>query len=149
MAKPSTANTLQHTQYAADVDAGIADIDVTVGNAGRDQDRGWFIGQFVNPALGFRHCNDVEIKWGVHPPGDVRSKGWSLNRTSTTISILIKGEIYISFRVGDREKSVCLKEQGDYVIFPPGVQHTWHSDVETLVLTVRTPSVPDDQEHFE
>ena len=122
---------------------------VYAGNANYDGDSGWFVGQFVAPEVGLRRQEDVEIKWGVHPAGDMRGKGWSLNRTSTTISILVEGEIYISFLEGESEKTVHLKRQGDYVICTPGVYHTWYSDQEAVVITIRTPSVNDDQRHLE
>jgi hypothetical protein len=121
---------------------------ITVGNAGEDQDRGWFVGQFVSPAGGLRSRDDIEIKWAVHPAGDVRARGWSLNRTATTIAILLEGSLVILFRGSGWERKVELVRKGDYVIFNPGVEHTWYSEVDSLVLTIRTPSVQDDQEHF-
>ena len=121
---------------------------ITVGNAHVDQDRGWFIGQFMGPEQGLRKRDDIEIKWGVHPAGDVRANGWSLNRTSTTISILIEGSFIALFRGPGWQQEVTLKRKGDYVIFREGVEHSWHSEVDSLVLTIRTPSVKDDQEHF-
>jgi len=66
---------------------------VTVGNASDDQDKGWFIGQFVSLEYGLRQSGDIEIKWGV--------------------------------------------------------EHSWYSEVDSLVLTIRTPSVQNDQEHFD
>jgi len=121
---------------------------ITVGNASDDQDRGWFIGHFVGPEYGLRKRDDIEIKWGVHPAGDVRANGWSLNHTATTISILIEGSLVALFRGPGWRQEVTLKRKGDYVIFREGVQHSWYSEVDSLVLTIRTPSVKDDQEHF-
>lgn len=121
--------------------------DITVGNASEDQDHGWFIGQFVRQEHGLRKRHDIEIKWGVHPAGDIRANGWSLNRTSTTISILIEGSLVALFRGHGWRQEVTLKRKGDYVIFREGVEHSWYSEVDSLVLTIRTPSVKDDQEH--
>src|SRR5437016_14455043 len=61
------------------------------GNAPADQVRGsgWFIGQFVPPELGLRRQTDVEVKWGLHPDGEKRSRTWA-NRNGTTISVLIR-----------------------------------------------------------
>ena len=122
---------------------------VTVGNASDDQDSGWFVGQFVSPEYGLRQSDDIEIKWGVHPAGDVRPNGWSLNRTSTTIAILLEGRFVTLFRGTGWEQEVKLERKGDYVIFKAGVEHSWYSEVDSLVLTIRTPSLQDDQEHFD
>ena len=85
---------------------------------------------------------------GILAAGDIRANGWSLNRTSTTISILIEGSLVALFRGPGWRQEVTLKRKGDYVIFREGVEHSWYSEVESLVLTIRTPSVKDDQEHF-
>lgn len=121
---------------------------VTVGNAETDQFQGWFIGQFVDADGGLRSRQDIEVKWGVHPAGETRPKGWSLTRSATTISILIEGAVVTRFRGPGWQREVKLEHKGDYVIFEPGVEHTWHNDVDALVLTIRTPSVEDDQENF-
>jgi len=123
--------------------------DITYGNADDDQDRGWFIGHFISSESGLRSREDVEIKWGVHPAGDVRPKGWSLNRAATTISILLEGSLVTLFRGTGWTKEVRLERKGDYVIFNPGVEHLWYSDVDSLVLTIRTPSIQSDQEHID
>ena len=130
--------------------AGDAEVqNITVGNAVEDGKRGWFIGQFVPPAGELRKRDDIEIKWGVHPAGDVRARGWSIYRAATTITILLEGVFVILLRGPGWKREVKLERKGDYVIFKPGVEHSWHSEVDSLVLTIRTPSIPDDQENFE
>ncbi|MGE5269706.1 MAG: signal peptidase I [Thiohalocapsa sp.] len=112
------------------------------GNAGRDQVRGsgWFIGQFVPPALGLRHQDDVEIKWQVHPDGDARPQAWATGH-ATTISVLIRGCLRATFEIGETPQTVVLEREGDYVIYSPQTVHTWQAVGETVVLTVRFPSV--------
>jgi hypothetical protein len=112
------------------------------GNATADQVRssGWFIGQFVPPELGLRSQTEVELKWGVHPDGDRRPSPWA-NRNGTTISVLIEGVLRVTFHVDGTQKEVTLKTKGDYVVFGPEVVHSWEAIGDTIVLSVRFPSV--------
>ncbi len=117
------------------------------GNAKADDVRGsgWFVGQFVAPELGARRQTDVELKWGVHPAGEKRSRPWAAGH-GTTISVLVEGRLKITFHVaGTQEEAtqeeVTLATQGDYVIFGPETVHSWEAIDEAIVLTVRFPSV--------
>lgn len=124
--------------------------DVVVGNALSDQLRGWFVGQFLAPNTGLRHRHDVELKWGIHRSGERRNNGWSTNRTATTISILLEGIFVIETKtMGGGVSQTTLRDQGDYIIIKPGVPHSWYSVTDTVILTVRTPSVPNDQVHHD
>lgn len=112
------------------------------GNAALDQvrDTGWFVGQFVPPELGLRHQTGVELKWGVHKDGERRSHPWA-NGNATTISILIRGALRVEFHLGGALQVALLQNEGDYVVFEPDVVHSWEATGETLVLSVRFPSV--------
>ena len=112
------------------------------GNAASDQIRetGWFVGQFVPAELGLRHQTDVELKWGLHPSGERRVHPWAQGH-GTTISILIYGTLRVEFQTGSTPQVVTMQRQGDYVAYGPKVVHTWEAIGETLVLTVRFPSV--------
>ncbi|MEV6105389.1 signal peptidase I [Streptomyces sp. NPDC051940] len=109
-----------------------------VGHAGRDAalDRGWLLGHFKD-AGDPRHSEDVEIKWGVHPKGDERAR-WATAEVRTALLVLISGR----FRLDFPDRSVVLAEQGDYVVWGKGVDHSWQAEEESVVLTVRWPSVP-------
>ncbi|GAA3674003.1 hypothetical protein GCM10022224_042910 [Nonomuraea antimicrobica] len=111
---------------------------VYVGNAGADAagDRGWLLGHFKPPGDP-RHSADVEIKWGVHPPGDERAE-WVRGEHRTALLVLIGGR----FRVELPGRSVLLSEPGDYVVWGRGVDHSWRAEEASTVLTVRWPSVP-------
>ncbi|MFJ6995174.1 signal peptidase I [Streptomyces sp. NPDC003090] len=111
---------------------------VYVGNAGKDAplDRGWILGHFKHPGDP-RHSGDVEIKWGVHPRGD-RRLAWVRGEERTTVLVLVSGR----FRVELPGRHVVLEEQGDYVVWGRGVDHSWYAEEESVVLTVRWPSVP-------
>ena len=113
------------------------------GNAAVDQVRGtgWFLGQFVPPEMGLRHQTDVELKWAIHPDGDRRVNGAEANRNATTISVLIRGTLRTTFEVNGTARVVTLKKQGDYVIFGPKIVHSWEALGETVVLSVRFPSI--------
>lgn len=111
------------------------------GNAATESQpfRGWFVGRFVPERFGLRATENIEVKWGAHEAGE-RQTEWSLNRTATTISILLRGRDKISFPDGD----AVLEQEGDYVIWGPGIPHRWHALTDCVVLTVRWPSVLDD-----
>ncbi|MFI7421815.1 signal peptidase I [Nonomuraea sp. NPDC049684] len=111
---------------------------VYVGNANIDAagDRGWLLGHF-KPLGDPRHSEDVEIKWGVHPAGDERAQ-WVRGEERTALLVLISGR----FRVALPGRDVLLSEPGDYVVWGKGVDHSWVAETESVVLTVRWPSVP-------
>jgi hypothetical protein len=113
-----------------------------VGNAEVDQvsRSGWFVGQFVPPELGLRHQAQVEIKWGIHPDGDRRATPWA-NGNGSTIAILMRGELRLWFHLGETTEQVTLRREGDYVVYGAHVVHSWEAVGETLVLSVRFPSV--------
>ncbi|MFI8103693.1 signal peptidase I [Streptomyces sp. NPDC086023] len=111
---------------------------VYVGNAGKDAplDRGWLLGHFKEPG-DVRHSEDVEIKWGVHPRGEERAQ-WVRGEGRVALQVLISGR----FRLELPGRSVVLAEQGDYVVWGRGVDHSWYAEEDSVVLTVRWPSVP-------
>ena len=116
--------------------------DFYFGNANADQVRssGWFVGQFVAPELGLRHQAAVEVKWGIHPDGDRRPSPWA-NGNGTTISVLVEGVLRVTFHVDGTQEEVMLQKRGDYVVFGPDVVHSWVATGDTIVLSVRFPSV--------
>jgi len=111
---------------------------VYVGHAGKDAalDRGWLLGHFKADG-DLRHSDAVEIKWGVHTRGDRRAQ-WVRGEERTALQVLISGR----FRVDFPGRSVVLERQGDYVVWGRGVDHSWVAEEESVVLTVRWPSVP-------
>jgi hypothetical protein len=111
---------------------------VYVGNAARDGalDAGWLLGHFKDPGDP-RHSEAVEIKWGVHPAGDAREE-WVTGERRSALLVLVSGRFVVRLRGRD----VVLAQQGDYVLWGPGVDHSWRADEASVVLTVRWPSVP-------
>ncbi|MFI6329920.1 signal peptidase I [Micromonospora chersina] len=111
---------------------------VYVGNAAVDgaTDAGWLLGHF-KPLGDVRHSTEVEVKWGVHPAGETRSQ-WATGERRTALLVLISG----AFRIELRDRIVVLRDPGDYVVWGRGVDHSWYAERESVVLTVRWPSVP-------
>lgn len=120
---------------------------ITVGNAAetgyRGQLGGWFIGHFVKEDP-LRISREVEVKWGKHAQGEASARFRS-NRTAKTMSVLIQGLFRLTFREGEAIREVVLKHPGDYVLWLPGVEHCWVAQEPSTVLTVRWPSVAQDQ----
>lgn len=121
-----------------------------VGNAKADQapGGGWFIGQFIPAELGLRRQTEVELKWGIHPDGERRSQPWA-HQHATTISVLIEGALKLTFHIGDSRQEVILRTKGDYVIFGPEAVHSWEAIGDTIVLSVRFPSVEIGERRFD
>jgi hypothetical protein len=110
--------------------------EIYVGNVTSDTAaRGWLLGHFMPPGDA-RHSEAVEIKWGVHPAGEQRP-GWVTDDPRSILSVLISGR----FRIDLPDRSVLLARQGDYVVFH-GVNHTWQAEEESVVVSVRWPSLP-------
>ncbi|XUL85958.1 signal peptidase I [Streptomyces galilaeus] len=110
---------------------------IYVGNAGKDAplDSGWLLGHFKD-AGDPRRTDAVEVKWGIHPQGDERLE-WVRGDERTALLVLVSGR----FRVKFPERSVLLEQQGDYVVWGPGVDHSWFAEEESVLVTVRWPSV--------
>jgi len=98
--------------------------------------RGWFVGHFMPGEGSPLASRDVELKWFTHAKGETRSE-WSPAIAARTLNLLIRGHFVLRFP--DRE--VALTREGDFVLFGPGVPHSFRSVEESLVLTVRWPSL--------
>jgi hypothetical protein len=115
---------------------------VYAGNADQDGDshRGWLLGHFMgDDDAGVRRSTDVEVKWGVHPAGHTRA-GWTTGETRTTLVLLVDGRFRLDLATGG---SHVLAVRGDYVVWGPGIEHSWQAEERSTVLTIRWPSVPD------
>jgi hypothetical protein len=109
-----------------------------VGNAAIDSKdhRGWIIGHFLDDADGVRVSDAVEIKWGIHPAGEQRHD-WQTDEERTTVILLVQGQFRIELSSG----IFVLKEQGDYAMWGPGIDHSWQAEKDSVIITVRWPSM--------
>jgi quercetin dioxygenase-like cupin family protein len=107
------------------------------GNAAEDtkDNRGWLLGHFIDPSEGVLHSKDVEVKWATHRAGEQRHE-WTADDQRTTLLVLIQGE----FRVDLTEGSKTLSTQGDYVLWGPGIDHSYEALTDAVVMVVRWPS---------
>ena len=108
------------------------------GNAYADGDthRGWLLGHFIEPDTAIRATGALEVKWGIHPDGDERAS-WTTGEDRTTMVVLISGRFCVSLSV----EEVTLDRQGDYLVWGPGIEHSWRALEDSVVLTVRWPSL--------
>jgi quercetin dioxygenase-like cupin family protein len=109
------------------------------GNANNDADqhRGWLLGHFIDPDKGaVRQTGALEVKWGIHPAGEQRAE-WVSDDQRTAMLILVSGRFRLDLSVG----TVVLEKQGDYVVWGPGIDHSWQAEEDSVVITVRWPSI--------
>jgi len=102
--------------------------------------RGWFLGHFMPGADNPLRTSDLEIKWYTHAEGETRNE-WAPGNPVKTLNILIRGRFVLLFP----DEEVVLAKEGDFVLFGPDVPHSFRSEQESLVLTVRWPSLTADK----
>jgi mannose-6-phosphate isomerase-like protein (cupin superfamily) len=101
------------------------------------ESRGWFLGHFMPGEDNPLRSSAVELKWYTHAQGETRHE-WAPTNAVRTLNILIRGSFVLVFPA----REVALEKEGDFVVFGPGVPHSFRSVEESLVLTVRWPSRP-------
>jgi hypothetical protein len=122
----------------ADRPGGLTADNWYTGNATDDAQahRGWLPGNFIQPDDSVRATPDVEVKWGIHPAGQGRSDRYT-GETRTSMLILVSGR----FRQELSVRTVVLEHPGDYVVWGPGIDHTWQAEADSVVITIRWPSL--------
>jgi len=112
---------------------------------------GWFVGDFTRwlaergappselASIGLRDTSVLEVKWGLHPAGQPRPEGWAQRTPAVGVSVLVSGEFVVVFRetADSPEREVRLREQGDFVVWGPAVEHRWYAVQDSIILTVR------------
>ena len=99
--------------------------------------RGWLLGHFIPGADHPLTTTDVEVQWANLPAGTRRAE-WGYNAQAHTLAILVRGSFHLHFP----QREVRLEREGDYVLWEPGVPHYWEAEEDTLIFTVRWPSLP-------
>ncbi len=100
---------------------------------------GWFAGHFMPQELPLLQRTDMELKWGEHSKGDSRTD-WTEPEPGHSLSLLIRGNFLLLFP----QQRFHLRKQGDFVIWGPGSTHSWEALEDSLILTIRWPSLPPD-----
>lgn len=104
--------------------------------------RGWRVGHFVEGHPNFK-TSFTELQWRFDiKAGDSKVQP-AYNRKSSTLTVLIKGEMTLTFP--HENKSLTLKDQGDYAFFAAGVCHTWKVSKDSQMIGIRWPSIEGDQ----
>jgi hypothetical protein len=98
--------------------------------------RGWFVGHFMPGEENPLRTEGVEVKWYIHAKGDTRAQ-WAPGNPVKTLNILIRGHFVLLFP----NQEIALEKEGDFVLFGPGTPHSYRAVEESLVLTVRWPSI--------
>ncbi len=102
--------------------------------------RGWILGHFMDPDSPF-HNEEFEIKWGKHKKGEsFEAKEVGSSDQRCTVAILVYGKELLKFASVDKE--VLLEDEGDYVSWQPNIPHAAVFWKDTLIITIRWPSVP-------
>lgn len=115
--------------------------DFILGNALADGKRhsGWLVGHFmVNGTL--QHTNDVEVKFTMNPKGK-SNEAVTANRVSRSMAILVAGKHRMFFG----NTSVVLENVGDYALWGAGISHSWTALEDSTIVTIRWPSIREDQ----
>lgn len=99
--------------------------------------RGWFLGHFISGENNPLRNSGVEVKWFTHAKGETRPE-WSPANRVRTLNVLIRGRFVLLFP----DHEVLLENEGDFVLFGPDIAHSFRSEDESLVMTVRWPSIP-------
>ncbi|MEV5409757.1 hypothetical protein AB0K60_13080 [Thermopolyspora sp. NPDC052614] len=67
-----------------------------------------------------------------------RRLAWVTGEERSALLALVGGRFRMEFRGHD----VVPERQGDYVVWGPGVDHSWTAEDNSVVMTVRWPSIP-------
>jgi hypothetical protein len=98
--------------------------------------RGWFVGHFMPGEDNPLRTDELEVKWYTHAKGETRAQ-WAPGNPVKTLNILIRGHFVLLFP----NQEVALEKEGDFVLFGPGLPHSYRAVEESLILTVRWPSL--------
>ncbi|KAA8499369.1 hypothetical protein FVE85_6954 [Porphyridium purpureum] len=123
----------------AGVETGNADVEA------RENGK-WFVGHFL-AASTMRRARELELKWARNRAGTANGEV-AVNTKGFSMGVLLYGAQAYEFgnHIGDkRSTKVTLAKQGDFVVWGPNMPHTWTTLKDSLVLTVRWPSIPGDQ----
>ena len=73
-----------------------------------------------------------------YPPRRRGPRRLGYRRAAHPLLLLIRGRFRLDLSVG----SVTLEREGDYAVWGPGIDHCWQAEEDSIVITVRWPSIP-------
>ncbi|MDP2874253.1 MAG: hypothetical protein Q8N84_03105 [bacterium] len=119
-------------------------LEVLTGNFNNERDkyRGWVVGNFIDKASPF-HTEDFEIKW-IKVAKGFRKENLGPETKAKSLAILISGKYQISLLTTDQK--FLLEKEGDYLFYQPTVPHRAEAFEDTLMIAIRWPSLPHDQQ---
>lgn len=100
--------------------------------------RGWIVGHFVKESS-LRATGEIEIKWGVHEPGEFTD--WKSQPGKKTITLLVSGKMLVQIRSGRKTDVFTLGSSGDFIIWDDNRKHRWKALTRTTVVSIRWPSL--------
>lgn len=104
--------------------------------------KGWFVGHFMENGSPFKTIN-FEVKWHKLKKGE-KDYRFGTQKTAKTLGILVYGKFQYIFPK-EKIKKITLKKEGDYCFYNSGVTHTWKALEDSLLFSMRWPSIPGDQ----
>jgi hypothetical protein len=75
----------------------------------------------------------------------VHRHAFSQCKNATTISILVSGLFVTRLKICDVLREVTLANPGDYIAFAPGIDHSWEALEDSVMISIRFPSLAGDQ----
>jgi quercetin dioxygenase-like cupin family protein len=63
---------------------------------------------------------------------------WQTDEQRTTVLLPVKGRFRLDLSAG----TFVLEREGDYAVWGPGMDHSWHAEEDSVVITVRWSSLP-------
>jgi len=112
-------------------------------NSQAKDNKGWIMGHFMRPQSSPFCSQALEIKWHKITSGNKKDRPRA-HATGKTLNILISGKIKIEFP--EIRRTVILEREGDYLFFEPNVIHSWEDLEDGLLIAIRWPSLPKDQQ---
>jgi hypothetical protein len=105
--------------------------------------RGWFARHFMDEGSPFK-TDDFEMQWRKLKAGEEKP-ALGTQKVAKTIGILVYGKFEFNFP--DENKKITLSKEGEFVFFDAGVTHSWKVHQDTLLISIRWPSIPGDQKN--
>lgn len=114
-----------------------------VGNtASFEESHGFFMGHFISGTLGVLHNDEIEIAWKQFPNGAKQDREPHYHKVGLEINVVVEGSWSVIVEGSYRH----VLEKGHFLVVPPGTSiQTVCIDPGTVIIVIKTPSVPNDK----